>query len=1038
VLARFPALHPDGDQLAFSYQGDIWVSNLDGGDARRITVHEAYDSHPRWSKDGNQLAFQSNRYGGKDIFTYALSSGEIERHTYYSGSDSYPSWRPDGELVFRSGRTYKQLERESEIYTFEDNLATPNRALDALGLMAEPSYNDRYWGLVKGYCRTTREAYTGPARQNIWWVDRETETYQPLAMDSAQDVMLRWAEEEVFILSARSGGYNIFVTDFSNGAPGEKWTALTDYDERGISHFDVSRDGRTLVFERLGAVYVMQRGEKPQKIQWQLPADYKFYPEEMEKKSAGAGDYAVSPDGEYIAFELRGELFMMRNDKKNKRTVRLTDHPARDQDPQWLNDSTLVFISDRGGKEELFILRSSDQGLGDLYWSFARDAASWVSRDQMITDYALSPDRDKIVLVSEGARMEMAELDSMGTLGEWSTLWTGWSAPSSVEWSPDGEWISYEQSDLNFNRDVFVRAAKAEAEPINISMHPRRDGSAVWSPDGKKLAFTSQRNNGDYDVWMVWLQEEDYLRNAKDWEQMEDMPDALRARLAWTKDTSETVNVVIDEDNIYRRLSQLTSYSGSEYGVIFDGKSEHVYFIKSDGKNRNLMKIKWDGSDAKEVMSAKGLRRLQRSPDGKYLHFTKRGKLQRLPNGKKKAENLPFQARMRIDYQAEQEQIFDEAYRLIRARFYDPDFHGRDFEKLKSIYRPLALQASTRQDFRDMFNAMLGQLNASHMGLYGGSREDVQRRRTAQLGVDLLATEKGWRVRRVIPNSPAERPESRLEEGDRIIQIDGEAWTTEANAYRQLEEKVQDRIWLKVQNADGDTRDVYLRTASSMRSLLYKEWVADRRALTEQYSQGRLGYIHIQGMNRPSFEVFERELMAAGYGKEGIVIDVRYNGGGWTTDLLMAVLDVRQHAYTIPRNAAKSLKDHEQFRSYYPFSERLPLSAWTKPSAALCNSNSYSNAEIFSHAYKQLDIGPLVGEPTFGAVISTGGARLIDGFFIRLPYRGWFVKATDQNMDMHPAVPDHIVSHPPGFKATGEDLQLKKAVDVLLADIEAE
>jgi C-terminal processing protease CtpA/Prc len=178
--------------------------------------------------------------------------------------------------------------------------------------------------------------------------------------------------------------------------------------------------------------------------------------------------------------------------------------------------------------------------------------------------------------------------------------------------------------------------------------------------------------------------------------------------------------------------------------------------------------------------------------------------------------------------------------------------------------------------------------------------------------------------------------------------------------------------------------------------------------------------------------------MAAGYGKEGIVIDVRYNGGGWTTDLLMAVLDVRQHSYTIPRNAASTLKDHEQFRSYYPFSERLPLSAWTKPSAALCNSNSYSNAEIFSHAYKQLGIGPLIGEPTFGAVISTGGARLIDGSLIRLPFRGWFVKATDQNMDMHPAVPDYIVSHPPGLKATGEDLQLKKAVDVLLADIEEE
>jgi len=1035
LLARFPSIHPDGSQIAFSYQGDIWISDMDGTAARRITVHEAYDSHPRWSRDGSQIAFQSNRYGRDDIFTCALGSGKIQRHTYYSGGDQYPAWRPDGRLVFSSGRTFKQLERESEIYSFSEEIATPNRALDALGLIAEPSYNDRYWAVVKGYCRSTREAYQGSARQNIWWVDREGETYEPLAADTSQDIMARFSEQEVFVLSARSGAYNIFTTGFSEDGPGEYWTALTDYEQMGPTYFDVSRDGKTLIFERLGKLYTLKRGAEPVEVPLAVPADYTFYPEEVKTNSSGAGDYAVSPDGKYIAFEVRGELFLMKNDKENSRTVRLTDHPARDQQPQWLNDSTLVFMSDRSGKEELYLLDSQDEDLNDLYWTFSLHVSPWISREAMITDYSLSPDCDQIVVASEGSKLETADIDTLGELGKWDVLWTGWSTPSGIEWSPDGKWIAYEQSNLNFNRDVFIRSLDPEDEPINVSMHPRRDGSPVWSPDGKKLAFMSERNNGDVDVWMAWLQTEDYLRNTKDWEEYEDMPEPLKQRLSWTADTSSTVTVHIDEDNIYRRLSQVTRYSGSESRVLFDHKSEHIYFVKSDGENQQLMKIKWDGSDAKELISAKGLGRLKRSSDGKYLHFTKRGKLQRLADGKKKPENLPFQAKMRIDYQAEQAQMFDEAYRLIQARFYDPNFHGQDLEQLKSIYRPLAVDASTRQDFRDMFNEMLGQLNASHMGLYGGSREDVQRRRTAQLGVDLIATDDGWEVQRVIPNSPADRPESQLNAGDLIIAIDGEPWTSERNAYEQLEEKVLDRIWMKVQNDDGEERDVYLRTSSSVRSLLYKEWVAQRRELTEKYSNGRLGYIHIQGMNRPSFEVFERELMAAGYGKEGIIIDVRYNGGGWTTDLLMAVLDVRQHAYTIPRNAAASLAEHEKFRSYYPFSERLPLSAWTKPSAALCNSNSYSNAEIFSHAYKQLEIGPLIGEPTFGAVISTGGARLIDGSLIRLPFRGWFVKATGKNMDMHPAVPDYIVNHPPGQKATGEDAQLEKAVDVLLADM---
>ena len=236
--------------------------------------------------------------------------------------------------------------------------------------------------------------------------------------------------------------------------------------------------------------------------------------------------------------------------------------------------------------------------------------------------------------------------------------------------------------------------------------------------------------------------------------------------------------------------------------------------------------------------------------------------------------------------------------------------------------------------------------------------------------------------------------------------------------------------------ANGVQKEVIIRPTSSLRSELYDAWVAERKVLTEKYSNGRLGYLHIRGMNWPSFERFERELAASGYGKDGIVIDVRFNGGGWTTDMLMAVLNVRQHAYTVPRGAAKSLEqENQKFKETYPYGERLPLSSWTKPSIALCNQNSYSNAEIFSHAFKTLDIGTLVGMPTFGAVISTGGQGLIDGSFVRMPFRAWYVKATGENMEHGPAVPDVIVENAPDGKANGEDLQLKKSVEILLGEI---
>jgi tricorn protease len=219
---------------------------------------------------------------------------------------------------------------------------------------------------------------------------------------------------------------------------------------------------------------------------------------------------------------------------------------------------------------------------------------------------------------------------------------------------------------------------------------------------------------------------------------------------------------------------------------------------------------------------------------------------------------------------------------------------------------------------------------------------------------------------------------------------------------------------------------------------LYREWVEERKELTEEYSNGRLGYIHIEGMNWQSFEHFERELYASAHDKEGLIIDVRFNGGGWTTDYLMTVLNVRRHAYTVPRGSTDDLSNHTQFRPHYPFGERLPYAAWTKPAAALANQNSYSNAEIFSHAFKNLDHGPLVGQPTFGAVISTGGAGMIDGSYVRMPFRGWYVYQTDQNMEHGPAVPDVAVENPPAVKATGDDPQLRRAVQTLLQQIDNE
>jgi C-terminal processing protease CtpA/Prc len=487
----------------------------------------------------------------------------------------------------------------------------------------------------------------------------------------------------------------------------------------------------------------------------------------------------------------------------------------------------------------------------------------------------------------------------------------------------------------------------------------------------------------------------------------------------------------------------VTRLAGNEGNLRISNDGETFYFTTNGGGRAgspgdpDLMSVKWDGSELKTLFSKLRVSNLQMDKSGKALYGIKSGgSLVKLKLSEKKQEGLGFSAKMDINHREESKQVFEEGWRRLRDGFYDPQFHGQDWSALKSQYYNRCINATTLQDFQFHYNNMLGQLNASHMGLRGGdSPEETQREQTGRLGIEVEPVGNGVKITRVVPNTPADRSESKLKTGDIITAVNNEQITPTTNFYSLLNGQVNERVLLNIVS-NGLNKEIVIRPASSIRTELYQEWVKDRKALTDKYSNGRLGYIHIQGMNWPSFERFERELTASGLGKDGLVIDVRFNGGGWTTDMLMTVLNVKQHAFTIPRGAAKDLeKEKKKFTATYPFGERLPFSSWTRPSIAMCNENSYSNAEIFSHAYKTFGLGKLVGQPTFGAVISTGGAGLLNGSFVRMPFRGWYVSGSNMNMEHGPAVPDIIVENLPDSKFKGEDPQLQKSVEVLLEQI---
>ncbi len=1033
IMARNPSVSPDGSMISFSYQGDIWTSSLDGTNSKRLTIHEGYETTPKWNNDGSKIAFTGNRFGNNDIFVINTEGGSSKRLTYHSSNDLLVDWAPNNMLLFETARVFRQVERDAEIHHIHSEGGTPSRLLDSFGNYADVSPNGRFIAHTRGNCRISREAYNGPADRDIWIYDTKNGTYTELTDNSINDFMPVWGDDNtLYFISARSGRYNIYKYQINqDGNTVGEPEQLTNFTDEGVRAIDVSSGSGIVVFERDVNLYSMTTsGGNIRKINLVLNADNRFDEVEAITYSNNVSDFDISPDGKMLAMTIRGEIFIKENDSEKNKTRNVSNHTYRDRNVGWLNDSTVVFTSDRNGQYDLYLARSSDPKKTNIFKSLKHEVVRLTNTSEDEMGFVLSPDSKKIAYLAGRGKLITADIDENGKLTNSKTLLDGWSTPGGVSWSPDSKWLAYSLSDLNFDSEVFIHAADNSSKPVNVSMHPKGDFSPVWSRDGSKLGFISGRNNGNNDIWFVWLTKEDYEKTNLDHEEGYYFEEE--------ENDKKDKTVKIDFDDIHNRLFQLTFLPGNEGNLVISEDGETFYFSSSDPDVRgsDIYSIKFDRSDLKQVTKGgQNIFGLALTKDGKSLIGFKQGRVTLVNPSNGKLTNQPFRAEMEVDHWAEREQVFEEMWRELDKGFYDPDFHGRDWKALKAKYKPWALSASTRQDFAFVANWMLGQLNASHMGLRGGANpEDLQTERTGLLGIEVQQDKAGVKVVRVVPGSPADKEQSKLNVGDVITHVNGTEINEDINFYSTLKNMASDQVLLRVNPISGKAKEIVIQPASSLSTLLYEEYIASRKALVDKYSNGKLGYIHIRAMNFSSFERFERELKASGYGKEGIVIDVRWNGGGSTTDLLMAVLNVTQHAYTVPRGATNSLDNHKDFKEYYPLS-RLPLSAWLKPSIALCNQTSYSNAEIFSHAFKNVGIGKLVGMPTFGAVISTGGSGLIDGSFVRMPFRGWFVKSTGQNMEHGPAVPDILVENDPDGKANGEDKQLKRAVEELLKDI---
>ncbi|MGD8868228.1 MAG: PDZ domain-containing protein, partial [Gemmatimonadales bacterium] len=802
-FARFPDVSPDGRTVAFSFQGDIWTVPVDGGRAVRLTIHEAYESHPRFSPDGTRLAFMSDRYGSDDIFVMELDNGAPRRLTYHSATDVLSDWTPDDRLLFETRRTYAQVEREREIYQVSADGGTPDRLLDALGYTPVMSPDGRFIAFAFRTNGEWRKGYRGPANKDIWLHDTRDGGYSRLTDFAGNDIRPQWSDSRTLLfVSERDGTYNLYrLRLMDDGTAAADPEQLTNFTIDGVRDFDVGGDGAVIVLERQTDLYVWREGAgEPRLLSIDMPRDYRFDPVERRTFTGDASNYAVSPNGKYIAFTVRGELFVTRNSDEDSRTVRLTNHPYRDQDPAWLDDSTLVFISDREGQYDLYRSESADPAQPDLYRSLKHRAVRLTETAADESGPVLAPDGKHLAFRRGNGTLIVAEIDG-GQIRNERVLLDGWAQPSGVTWSPDSRWLAYSLSDLDFNDEVYIHAADGSREPVNVTQHPKGDGAPVWSRDGSKLGFLSDRNNGDADVWFVWLRAADWQKTQEDWQELKEEKELAGKKAESDSTKAGSQPVEIDFERIWERLQQVTSLPGNESDPAISADGEWFYFVSNRGgrqsydADQDLHKVKWDGSEMEALTSGdQSPYDVRLGPQGKYLFMRRSGgRLARIDPNNGKLESLSFAARMDIDHPREREQIYGEAWRVLRDGFYDPNFHGADWEALGEKYRGWAMRASTDRDFRDVFNMLLGELNASHLGLYGQDRAETQRERTGLLGVEIDPIADGVRVARVVPRSPADRETSRLEAGDVIVAVDGMSVAEAPNFYALLADRADER-----------------------------------------------------------------------------------------------------------------------------------------------------------------------------------------------------------------------------------------------------
>ncbi len=1054
---RFPAISPDGKQIAFSYMGDIYTVPYQGGVATQLTVHEAYDSHPIWSPDGKQIAFASWRHGNSDVFIMPSSGGEARRLTFHSSDDTPYSFKPDGTSVLFGASRLDHHECIlfpsgilPELYEVPVEGSRPLQVLSTPAIDARYSPDGKYllYHDQKGYEDEYRKHQSSSVARDVWRYNTEDGSHLQLSTHEAEDRNPVWSYDldRFFFLSERSGSFNVWKADTerADGNP----VQVSYFDTHPVRSLSMSSES-VLCYSYGGDIYTQLETDRPRKVNVIVNRDRRFNASEVKKIDSKAGDFALSPNGKEIAFIVRGEVFVTSVEFGS--TKRITNTPEQERDLHWNSDgSKLLYSGERAGSWNIYEASLARPEEKYFYNATIINETPVVLTDKECFQGRYSPDGSEIAFLEERTTLRVKNLKS----GETRTVLPGHYNYSYSDgdqyftWSPDGKWLLVQFFDnQRWNSQIGLVKASGEEKPIDLTRSGYGNSRAKFGMGGDVVYYRSDkdgfRSHGSWgsqsDVYGLFLNEDAYKRFKMSkadyalWKEEQkarkkkssEETGSSKAKKKKTQEAEDSHSELrVEWDGLDYRREKLTEFSSFLYDFALDSLGERLYYLSRTDKGYKIWKNEFKEEKTEQLASlGNGASKLEMDKDGKYLVVNKSGSLMKVSLSDGKQEGILYSAEMNLNRDAERAYMYQHAWRQTLKKFYVEDMHGVDWQMYGDFYETFLPHINNGHDFADLLSELLGELNASHTG--GRYRHsDPKGDKTAALGVffDESHSGDGLKIAEVMPRSPLIDKEGRVKPGVILESIDGEPIKAGENYYPLLNRKAGHKVLLSFRNADGKQWESVVEPISlgQESDLAYKRWIDAREAEVEALSDGRLGYVHVRGMNSSSFrEVYSRALGRHNH-REGLVVDTRFNGGGWLHDDLATFLSGEPYMAFEPRGQDNLGGE--------------PLGKWQKPSAVVMSEGNYSDAHLFPYVYKFFDIGPLVGMPVPGTGTAVWWERMLDGTIFGIPQLGMRDVRSNELMENNQLEPDYLVPLDPQSAAEGSDVQLKKAVEVLLGE----